>query len=136
MLALAIRPRRSRWYWGVIAALHTIGLLVVVNWLHGALLVGVLVAMVISWAYAQYRWHHSAAYFLSVTPDGKASLQWRDQNPIWVQVVAVPLHSVWVTMVVWEDAHQQRYRTLLWQDSVDKAQYKLWYVWLRWQPRQ
>lgn len=135
MIALSIKPQKSKLFLITILVLHGLLAVVIGAVVHLPLQIYAWVACVLSagWAYTQ--WRHSAAYLLDIHPDGVVWLSLGSQSPVKVTLDEGGLLSRWVTVACWRDEQGKRYRTVLWRDGVDKHTFKQWLVWLRWQPK-
>ncbi|AUZ03989.1 MULTISPECIES: protein YgfX [Vitreoscilla] len=134
MPPLHLQPKPS-WQCAVaLVVLHMVLIWVLVwqwsAWPLYVAVLGVLLSAMISF----YQWRRSAAYRLLIAPDGSVHLQWQQQTPIKVMRITGGIISRYLLVVVWQDAQKRRYQTALWPDSVSQKEFKMAFVWLRWQP--
>lgn len=132
MLSLRLTPRASKRCLWLLISLHAalFGMVWVQAFAHAGLwTLCILLSMGISF----WQWQRSAMYCLELNIDGSACLQWRQQPPVNVVRCGGGMTSKGLLVAVWQDAQKRRYQTVLWPDSVNQKEFKMAYVWLRWQ---
>ena len=133
MSALYLKPKRSRTCLLSLGVVHGVFAVVLCSSTQGLTRWLWLLAALLSLAISAYQWHRTKAFEWCLNVDGTAKMRLNGQQ--WLQVTpkGAQMLNRWVLIAHWQDANNQRFQSVWWADSLTSKEFKMAYVWLRWQ---